>query len=215
MEDTLGALGLVLNCVTLWNTVYLDRALTQLRAAGYPALDADVARLSAYLRRHINIHGHYTVALPDLGGRHRVLRDPDQHDSGDEEELGQPTRTAGGMGLPGAGPSGHPERLPVGVCASGSQFPIMLKSRALHEHEHGCPVDPHAHLVKMLADLWDEFGRHRHRARCASLSHGQTLRFGRTRTALGVHPQQYPDPGLVGRSGQPCSMCGKVTAPRG
>ena len=66
MEDTLGALGLVLNCVTLWNTVYLDRALTQLRAAGYPALDADVARLSAYLRRHINIHGHYTVALPDL-----------------------------------------------------------------------------------------------------------------------------------------------------
>ena len=86
MEDTLGALGLVLNCVTLWNTVYLDRALTQLRAAGYPALDADVARLSAYLRRHINIHGHYTVALPDLGGRHRVLRDPDQHDSGDEEE---------------------------------------------------------------------------------------------------------------------------------
>ena len=86
MEGTLGALGLVLNCVTLWNTVYLDRALTQLRAAGYPALDADVARLSAYLRRHINIHGHYTVALPDLGGRHRVLRDPDQHDSGDEEE---------------------------------------------------------------------------------------------------------------------------------
>jgi hypothetical protein len=60
--------------------------LNQLRAAGYPALDADVARLSAYLRRHINIHGHYTVALPDLGGRHRVLRDPDQHDSGDEEE---------------------------------------------------------------------------------------------------------------------------------
>ena len=45
------------------------------------------------------------------------------------------TRTAGGMGLPGAGPSGHPERLPVGVCACGSQFSIMLKSRALHEHD--------------------------------------------------------------------------------
>ncbi len=37
---------------------------------------ADVARLSAYQRRHINIHGHYTVALPDLGGTHCVLRDP-------------------------------------------------------------------------------------------------------------------------------------------
>ena len=36
MEDQLGALGLVLNCITLWNTVYLDIALKQLRAAGYP-----------------------------------------------------------------------------------------------------------------------------------------------------------------------------------
>jgi TnpA family transposase len=34
MEDQLSALGLVLNCVTLWNTVYLDAALTQLRAEG-------------------------------------------------------------------------------------------------------------------------------------------------------------------------------------
>ena len=76
----LGALGLVLNCVTLWNTVYLDRALTQLRAGGYPVADTDAARLSAYQRRHINIHGHYTVALPDLGGTHRALRDPDQPD---------------------------------------------------------------------------------------------------------------------------------------
>ncbi|MEV6157833.1 hypothetical protein AB0L53_46600 [Nonomuraea sp. NPDC052129] len=25
MEDQLGALGLVLNCVTLWNTFYMDR----------------------------------------------------------------------------------------------------------------------------------------------------------------------------------------------
>jgi hypothetical protein len=95
----------------------------------------NVARLSAYLRRHINIHGHYTVALPDLGGRHRVLRDPDQARFRRRGGVGQPTRTAGGMGLPGAGPSGHPERLPVGVCACGSQFSIMLKSRALHEHD--------------------------------------------------------------------------------
>lgn len=35
-EDQLGALGLVLNCVTLWNTVYLDHALTVLREQGYP-----------------------------------------------------------------------------------------------------------------------------------------------------------------------------------
>ena len=80
MEDQLGALGLVLNCVTTWNTVYTDRALTQLRADGHSVADADVARLSAYQRRHINVQGHYPVVLPDLGGRYRTLRDPDRPD---------------------------------------------------------------------------------------------------------------------------------------
>jgi hypothetical protein len=36
MEDQLGALGLVVNCVALWNTVYLDRILATLRESGYP-----------------------------------------------------------------------------------------------------------------------------------------------------------------------------------
>jgi len=35
-EDSLGALGLVLNAVVLWNTRYTDAALSQLRAQGYP-----------------------------------------------------------------------------------------------------------------------------------------------------------------------------------
>lgn len=77
MEDQLGALGLVLNAITLWNTVYLDTAVTELRAQGYPVLAADLARLSPYVRGHLNVHGHYTFALPDLGGRRRPLRDPD------------------------------------------------------------------------------------------------------------------------------------------
>jgi hypothetical protein len=38
--------------------------------------DADAARLSVYQYRHINVHGH-SFALPDLGGNHRPLRDPD------------------------------------------------------------------------------------------------------------------------------------------
>ncbi|MGH3193346.1 MAG: Tn3 family transposase, partial [Streptosporangiaceae bacterium] len=75
-ENQLGALGLVLNCATLWNTAYLDRALAGLRAQGYPVLDEDVARLSAYVRKHINVHGHYSFRLPDLGGTWRRLRDP-------------------------------------------------------------------------------------------------------------------------------------------
>ena len=60
MEDQLGALGLVLNCITLWNTVYLDAALDWLRADGYLVHHEDVARLSPYMRRHLNVHGHYS-----------------------------------------------------------------------------------------------------------------------------------------------------------
>lgn len=78
-EDQLGALGLVLNCVTLWNTFYIDQALARLREAGYPLAEEDVARLSPFGRRHINVIGTYTFALPDLGpGGVRELRNPDE-----------------------------------------------------------------------------------------------------------------------------------------
>ena len=77
MEDQLGALGLVLNCITLWNTRYLDHALDALRTQEYPVLEADAARLSAYQHKHITVHGHYSFALPDLGDGRRPLRDPD------------------------------------------------------------------------------------------------------------------------------------------
>ncbi|ROO86434.1 TnpA family transposase [Actinocorallia herbida] len=85
MEGQLGALGLVLNCVTLWNTCYLDAALHQLEAQGYPVRDEDVARLSPFVRAHINVNGTYSFARPDLGPTGiRPLRDPDT-DQGDDE----------------------------------------------------------------------------------------------------------------------------------
>ena len=43
-EDQLGALGLVVNMIVLWNTIYMDAALKQLRAEGYPVRPEDVAR---------------------------------------------------------------------------------------------------------------------------------------------------------------------------
>ncbi|MEO3863256.1 Tn3 family transposase [Acrocarpospora sp. B8E8] len=87
MENQLGALGLVLNCVTLWNTVYIDAALQQLRAQGYPVKDEDVARLSPYMRKHINVHGKYSFAVPELAeGAIRDLRDPDAPDEGDTDD---------------------------------------------------------------------------------------------------------------------------------
>ncbi|MFL6052769.1 MAG: Tn3 family transposase [Actinoallomurus sp.] len=81
MGDQIGALGLILNCVVLWNTRYINAALEALRAAGYPVLDDDVARLSPFVREHINVIGKYNFALPDLGeGGIRRLRDPDTDD---------------------------------------------------------------------------------------------------------------------------------------
>jgi hypothetical protein len=85
MEDQLGALGLVLNAIVLFNTRYLDAAVTQLRAAGHHVRDEDAARLSPFVRHHINFHGRYSFTLPtDLGATLRPLRDP--HAAGDEDD---------------------------------------------------------------------------------------------------------------------------------
>ena len=42
-ENQLGALGLVTNAVILWNTVYMQGSLDDLRNQGYPIQDEDVA----------------------------------------------------------------------------------------------------------------------------------------------------------------------------
>lgn len=82
MEDQIGALGLVLNALVLFNTRYMDAALTQLRADGFEVRDEDVARLSPFVRHHINVLGRYSFQLPDLPGGLRPLRD--KHATEDE-----------------------------------------------------------------------------------------------------------------------------------
>ncbi|MFH9677364.1 Tn3 family transposase [Streptomyces sp. NPDC017405] len=76
MEDQIGALGLVLNAVVLFNTRYMDAAVNQLRADGFEVRDENVARLSPFVRHHINMLGRYSFQLPDLPGGLRPLRDP-------------------------------------------------------------------------------------------------------------------------------------------
>jgi TnpA family transposase len=53
MEEQLGALGLVLNCIVLLNTFYMNAALEQLRAGGYPVGGGGLARLSPFVRHHL------------------------------------------------------------------------------------------------------------------------------------------------------------------
>lgn len=77
-EDQLGALGLVVNLVVLWNTIYMDAALNQLVSEGSEVRIEDIARLSPLGLKHINRLGRYTFTLPDLvtRGELRPLRDP-------------------------------------------------------------------------------------------------------------------------------------------
>jgi TnpA family transposase len=84
-EDQLGALGLVVNIIVLWNTLYIDAALEQLRREGYPMEPTDVARLSPLCFEHINLLGHYAFALPEsvAHGALRPLRQPGDPDEGE------------------------------------------------------------------------------------------------------------------------------------
>jgi hypothetical protein len=78
-EDQLGALGLVVNVLILWNTRYMDAALSHLRSQGAEVKPEDVARLSPLADKHFNVLGRYHFSVTDsiLRGELRPLRDPD------------------------------------------------------------------------------------------------------------------------------------------
>jgi hypothetical protein len=77
-EDQLSVLGIVVNLVVLWNTIYMDAALDRLCVEGHDVLPTDVARLSPLAFKHINMLGRYAFTLPDTvtRGELRPLRDP-------------------------------------------------------------------------------------------------------------------------------------------
>lgn len=75
-EDQLGVLGLFLNAVVLWNTIYIDAIIAQRRHEGHDVDDLDVARVSPLKDEHINVHGRYTIITPEPGAPLRPLRDP-------------------------------------------------------------------------------------------------------------------------------------------
>jgi TnpA family transposase len=77
-EDQLGALGLVVNIIVLWNTFYLDAAISKLKETCQKLKPEDLARLSPLGYKHINMLGRYSFSLPESvqKGKLRLLREP-------------------------------------------------------------------------------------------------------------------------------------------
>lgn len=75
----MGALGLVLKGIILWNTCYMDAALTHLRVRGEGVRAEGVARLSPLRHAHINFLGRYRFNLEEatLRGELRPFHRPD------------------------------------------------------------------------------------------------------------------------------------------
>jgi len=87
MEDQLGALGLVVNAIVLWNTRYLGAAIEHLRHEGKVAvLEEDVSNLSPLVWEHVNLLGRYEFRLGVQAGELRALRLDAQEEDLDGQE---------------------------------------------------------------------------------------------------------------------------------
>lgn len=73
-------LNLVANAVAVWNTVYLQAALEQLRSEGYEFSEDEVRNLSPARTEHINVYGKYYFNVEEGLQRKglRELRRPDK-----------------------------------------------------------------------------------------------------------------------------------------
>jgi hypothetical protein len=70
-EDQLGALGLVVNMIVLWNTMYISKAIDHLKATGMEIRDEDIRRVTPLGFKHIRFLGRYDFTLrvkPERGG---------------------------------------------------------------------------------------------------------------------------------------------------
>ena len=76
-EDQLNqaaCLNLVINAITVWNTVYMQAALDQLKSEGYEVKEEDVKNLSPARSEHINMYGKYYFNVEE-GPKRKDLRE--------------------------------------------------------------------------------------------------------------------------------------------
>ena len=59
MSHQAACLNLITNAVIVWNTVYMNAAIEQLKAEGYPIDEADIKHLSPARHEHVNPYGRY------------------------------------------------------------------------------------------------------------------------------------------------------------
>jgi len=66
------------NPCALWNSTYIQAAIDQLTQDGWSISNADIARVSPLLFKHINFLGRYAFDLPQAiaEGALRPLRNP-------------------------------------------------------------------------------------------------------------------------------------------
>jgi hypothetical protein len=80
-EEQLGALGLIVNTIVLYNTIYTERALDHIAATtGVAHREDDIERLSPLGSDHITLTGRYRVLLPAPlhdRGAYRALNTPE------------------------------------------------------------------------------------------------------------------------------------------
>lgn len=74
-----GCLNLATNAVIIWNTVYMAKAIEQLKKEGYPVRDSDLPHIWPTRHRHVNFLGQYHFNIEEAQQREglRSLRTPD------------------------------------------------------------------------------------------------------------------------------------------
>ena len=76
-------LAIVVNAIIVWNTVYTQRVLDELRAAGELITTSEIEHISPLAHQHIHLYGHYPF---DLASRpRRAPAAPSPRDAGDAE----------------------------------------------------------------------------------------------------------------------------------
>ncbi len=70
-------LAIIVNAIIVWNTVYIQRVLDELRAGGELITTSEIEHISPLARQHLHIYGQYPFDLATRPDGHRPLNSPE------------------------------------------------------------------------------------------------------------------------------------------